>query len=523
MTSRTSDLNNQSEADLRVSVIVTLTDERGQGRECVRMLTQGQTLAREKYEVIVITDGSYPQLAREAEKMLAPQDSLVHFPSSNEFYLYEIAARRARGRVLFFTEAHCVPEPECLEAMVRFLDISGCDGARCRSVRIDENLNYLAQMEDRVIEDFRSANLQKDHWLKVLIHGFGIHRDVYFQEGGFTSEFGQFAEWELAARLHSRGRRLGYAPEVVVRHCYAGDLKILFSFIRDFTRGEMKCRATLPKEFCEKYFGPLPEWFEHGFYNSALTRRLCLYLIERFSSALKDGDYKASLELLRLLRRFDVTALCGLRWHLLAARKSIILARLKMRLWRFSAERCYQAYHRHWAAIIQYCRLEFLADQAAALRGEVPATFQYDLTRIAADDLTGFYPLETWQGHSFRWSEPAAVVRVSLPAGDYEVRIEMLPVRSEALPLHIEVIFDGHTVCKTTQDSHRPVTFRLTADKFKPETDRHYLALLCNAFRPLQFDSTDERALGLPVTGISFGSTAHQPPCPATQAEVQVR
>src|SRR4029453_503589 len=130
------------------------------------------------------------ELERRVKALLGPQDSLIYHSSNNEFLLYDLGARRARSRLLFFTEAHCVADPNCLAEMSQYFATHPKDEARCRSVGVNANENFLTQMEERMFEEAFGVALTEGHWLKVLVHGFAIYRDLYLEEGGFEYEFG---------------------------------------------------------------------------------------------------------------------------------------------------------------------------------------------------------------------------------------------------------------------------------------------------------------------------------------------
>src|SRR6185503_8483231 len=147
------------------------------------------------------------------------------------------------------------------------------------------------------------------------------------EEGGFEYEFGQFAEWVLAARLHSRGRRLGYAPTPVVRHHYMGNLSELFLFIQDFTHGEIGYRAKSPADYCERYFGRAPEWSARETYRAAPARSLCQAIIKNLPANLWPGNPVAMVYIqAKFLLRFGVMALFGPHWPMFKARCALYFA-----------------------------------------------------------------------------------------------------------------------------------------------------------------------------------------------------
>lgn len=491
---------------LDVSVILPLTDDRGQGRACLEGWLRAQRFDRTRFEVIVIANGSVPQLERGAHSLLGSQDSLVYHDSSNAFLLYNVGARRARGRLLFLTEAHCVPDPDCLEKIVHHFATQPDVGARCRSVGANIDTSVLTRLEHRLFEESFAQALQPGHWLKVLVHGFGIYRDAYLAAGGLEHEFGQFAEWALAARLHNRGIRVGYAPNATMRHYYLGHLHEAFRFIRDFTHGELLYRTRNPAGYCERYFGRAGEWAQRASYRTSPARALCRAVVRTGSNGLwpprlATYGYRQAVA----LSRWGPTALLGIRWHLWKARQALAMTRLRVWWWRSDDERGYRAYRDHWAAIIRYCRLEFLATYPPSATPAPPDCWRYELARVEEDRLVGFYEPESWNGQEFRWSEPAALLEVSIAPGSYEVTLGVLTggrVRRDAQPT---VFFDGHKTRAYSADvSGRSVSFRVDPSMFDSAAALHHLVVVSPPRRPTWYGSSGARLLGLPLHTVEF-------------------
>jgi hypothetical protein len=63
-----------------VTVVYPLTVVRGRAADRVRTWTHGQTLARERYRVVVASDGADPAQDREAQGLLGPSDTFLRVP-----------------------------------------------------------------------------------------------------------------------------------------------------------------------------------------------------------------------------------------------------------------------------------------------------------------------------------------------------------------------------------------------------------------------------------------------------------
>ena len=156
-----------------------------------------------------------------------------------------MAAETARGDVLFFTESHCLPEPETLahaDAAARLNP--DWAGFSCRSVPITHNL--LSKIEAELYGRDIEFGMTEHPWRKVLDQCFVVRRSAYFQAGGFDPAFGHFAEWLIAARFHALGLTIGYTPDVRIHHVYIGQFGEWRRFTADFVEGQMKYLALEP-------------------------------------------------------------------------------------------------------------------------------------------------------------------------------------------------------------------------------------------------------------------------------------
>ena len=208
-----------SDTRLRFSVIVPLGAQRGQTEACLRGWTREQTFPRDRYEVLAIGHLRSLQTREIAaiRGLLAPPDRLLEHDQPHDVALSVRGAREARGELLFFTESHVLPDPETLrrtdEAVRADPGLAGLSG---RSLRITHN--SLGETEADMYEADIRYGMEQHPWRKILDQCFIAWRRPYFEAGGFREEFGHFAEWLLAAHMYGLGYRIGYAPEVELRH-----------------------------------------------------------------------------------------------------------------------------------------------------------------------------------------------------------------------------------------------------------------------------------------------------------------
>ena len=491
-----------------VSVIVSLPEHHGLALECVDSWVRGQTYPRSRFEVLVASDGSDPALEGRVKALLGPQDRLIAHPTTtlyNLYLLYNIGAREAKGALLFITESHSLPEPECLEELVTFFSTHDYDGACSGSVAICANIT--ARMHQRLLDaEFRIWS-EQGNWCKVMNNqGFAIYRDTYLEVGGFEHTYGHFAKYALGAKLHSQGYRLGYAAGAAVRHFYSSSIRGEFYHIRDFTRGECAYRKDAPVEYCDRYFGYAEDWVQRESFRPTLARSMCLAVYEALATAIpRYTEWSMVRAQANALLRLLPTALLGPRWPLIKYRWLLWSTLARCWLWRFHEDRLYRASFDAWDRVIRYSRMEFIAEHLAALPPAPPQVTELRLAEIGEEWLVGFHSIERWGDATFRWSGPVGLIRLGLPRGTYDVQIETRGVRAEPVPLHLRAFFNRRQLPSAAlrwQDDR--LTFRLDAAMFAEGPEQH-LILICNPLRPWTVGVPDRRKLGLPIFSIAFG------------------
>jgi hypothetical protein len=118
--------------------------------------------------------------------------------------------------------------------------------------------------------------------------------------------------------------------------------------------------------------------------------------------------------------------------------------------------------------------------------------------------LIGFHLVERWGEDAFRWSGPVALVRLGLPAGTYEVRLETRGMRQPVSSLRLGVFFNRHQVPSSSlQWNDGLLSFRIDSSMFDPSPEQR-LIVTCNPVRPWKVGVPDRRELGLPIFSIEF-------------------
>ncbi|MDF1823013.1 MAG: glycosyltransferase family 2 protein [Verrucomicrobiales bacterium] len=248
--------------DPHVSVIVSLVDHREEAIPCLTSLAREQNASPESFEIIVVSDGTEPDMDQRISQILRVQDQLLIESSRNEYRLFNTGARAALGDVLIIIESHCVADAAFVKRFIEAFQNPELIAARCRTVGVAKS--PLEHFERELFENSFEVGLKETCWNRVLIHGFGIRRKTFLEDGGFREKSENFGPWELGARLHRRGVNVAYLEGAVVHHRYMGEKDELRDFIVRFCLAEWEYQVNGEQDLIRSYFPRIPDWDTQG-------------------------------------------------------------------------------------------------------------------------------------------------------------------------------------------------------------------------------------------------------------------
>jgi GT2 family glycosyltransferase len=199
-----------------VSVIVPVFDDEAALRRCLRAL-QAQSYPAASYEVVVVDNGGNRRLERIVRRYR--RVTLVREAAAGAYAARNRGAAVARGEVLAFTDADCIPDPTWLEKSVAALE----DAPRCGLVAGRIEVFARDPRRPRASELYESAAAfrQKDYverWRFGATANLVTRRDVFAQVGGFDGRLRSLGDREWGTRVFQAGYELVYADDAVVRH-----------------------------------------------------------------------------------------------------------------------------------------------------------------------------------------------------------------------------------------------------------------------------------------------------------------
>jgi hypothetical protein len=196
-----------------VSVIVPARNAANELRRLSAALHE-QTAARDTFEVLIVDDASTDGTADAVRTQ--PLARLIEVPATiGPYPARNLAVQAARGELLAFTDADCIPAPDWIERGIARFDNHDVDmiagGIR---IPLDDRPSVVSLVD---------AALHLDQELYAT-RGYGatanmwVRRSVFDEVGGFNRQILSGGDWEFGHRSAALGKRLVYAEEARVDH-----------------------------------------------------------------------------------------------------------------------------------------------------------------------------------------------------------------------------------------------------------------------------------------------------------------
>jgi GT2 family glycosyltransferase len=188
---------------------------------------RGQTLAPERYEVVVVDNASSDDTAAVAR---AAGATVVSEPVPNRSRARNRGIEAARADRIAFTDADCVASEGWLDALL------GCHQAPLVAGPVQVTTAQPPNSAERLEARWRFA---QEHWVRqgwAATANLCVEREALDAVGGFDPVYRQIGEdADLCLRARRAGFGLGWCPAAVVRHQAESSLRPLLS--RAFRHG----------------------------------------------------------------------------------------------------------------------------------------------------------------------------------------------------------------------------------------------------------------------------------------------
>ncbi len=193
-----------------------------------RCLTALKNQSFKDYEVIVVDDGSADKTS-EVVKSFAKKFRnirLIKQRNSGPAVARNNGAKEAKGKIILFTDADCVPDRDWIKNMVEpFSDktVAGVSGT------------YRTLNKESLIARFVGYEIEKRHERMAKLKNIDFigtfsaayKKDVYLKFGGFDARFKAASgeDPELSFRIAKAGYRLVFTKKAFVYHPHVDNLK----------------------------------------------------------------------------------------------------------------------------------------------------------------------------------------------------------------------------------------------------------------------------------------------------------
>ena len=224
------------------SVVVPVYNDARRLRSALDALLS-QTYPSDCYEVIVADNGSTDTTPRVAEEYAVRRGGTVRLVVEDQIQSSYAARNRglraARGEVLAFTDADCVPDPEWLKNGIRAL---AEPDATCGGGRI---VFFYKSARPNVYEYYDSVR-KLDQQSYVCRAGFAATANffararLFGQYGEFRADLSSGGDYEFGRRLTSAGEKMVYIPDATVRHPARATFHELYLKTKRVARGQRK-------------------------------------------------------------------------------------------------------------------------------------------------------------------------------------------------------------------------------------------------------------------------------------------
>lgn len=474
---------------IRFTVVFPLAEERGVTEAALSVWTQ-QTLPSDRYEIVVVAD-TREAFDSESRSLLRPLDLVIHGDYANLAHQFDAGVRAGSGEYLFLTESHCIPAPDCLEAMDRWLAANtGVAGACCESVPVW--VSPYQFIDATTFEEGFRHFIDTDDWRKFSVHGMALRRDLYLAAGGMEHRYGRFAEMLLAAALRDAGHHLGYAGDSIVTHHYRETLQELIDGTDEYVMSECIYRSANlgPDHVGHSYLPDMPNPFSPG------ARSLDRDVVATLVTAALGRDTRTMRDAIIGAGRV-LAGLFGRRGPMVCAWLAVAACRARCWWNRHDSRRVDQPYRELVRLASVLSRVRFLASQPVIDLPLPDASTVLAIDELPEWALHGFHGLERTNGAPFRWSKRIAGIRFPLAQGAYRLRLISGGIPREGL--NLRVAFNGIRIVPV------PLTnwdHELRIESYHCRPREQTLVLATDPLCPWKQGVKDYRELGLPLFAI---------------------
>ncbi len=225
--------------DLLASVVVAVKDDQRVRRLLGSLLAQ--TMASDRYEVIVVENGS--TVLSDVEGLGDGLVRYVHHGPANAAVARSVGLGRARGRYMLLTDSDCITDPRWIERMTDVL-ATGQFAAVGGVIRKHSPTTWVQRHAITIVDgQQRLSYLPALDLPYVAGANAGFDADKLREIGGFDPRLLSGNDVDVCYRLGLRGYRIGLAADAVVWHEDRADVGSHFRRFQHYARYQVALHA----------------------------------------------------------------------------------------------------------------------------------------------------------------------------------------------------------------------------------------------------------------------------------------
>ncbi len=197
---------------VEISIIIPAYNAADTISACVQAL-QTQTIPRERYEIIVVDDGSTDDTAQRAA---AAGARVIRQENAGQAKARNTGVSASKGQVLLFTDADCIPLSNWIQNMLYAFNKTDIVGAK--GVYVSNQTELIARFVQLEHED-RYDYMRRESYIDFVdTYSAAYRRDVFLEMGGFDEKFRIDEDQELSFRISFAEYKLVFLPNAKVIH-----------------------------------------------------------------------------------------------------------------------------------------------------------------------------------------------------------------------------------------------------------------------------------------------------------------
>jgi glycosyltransferase involved in cell wall biosynthesis len=200
-----------------ISIVIPARNEAGRIAQCLHSL-RNQSLAPDRYEIIVVDDGSDDDSAGVAQRNGA---RVIRQPKYGAAVARNRGIAEARGDIILFTDADCIAEEHWIERLGSPLMQAAIQGTVGRIV--SRQRHWLARLIQAELDE-RYMRMEQHQLIDFINSGNCGFKRAILEENHFDGSFAWIEDLELSFRLARSGKQMIFIQHAIVEHAHPQDL-----------------------------------------------------------------------------------------------------------------------------------------------------------------------------------------------------------------------------------------------------------------------------------------------------------